>query len=133
MSLSGPSLGGRRMKASGRYGYAEEGESASAPRVCGFPPARLPHQGAVTAHPLGKSCMLRAFTERAVTVGLTRPQQIDIDAIEAYHGFLFRYRQPNSQKPLEKATIRNRLTAVKVLFRRKRSTNPAQLIICKLR
>ncbi|MET0116422.1 MAG: tyrosine-type recombinase/integrase [Sedimenticola sp.] len=66
----------------------------------------------------GKRSSLRAFIQWALSEGLKRPQQIGLEEIEAYQAYLFRYRQPYSEKPLEKATIRNRLTAVKVFFRR---------------
>ena len=66
----------------------------------------------------GKRGYLRAFTRWALCEGIKRPQQVDIEVIEAYQAYLFRYRQPHTNKPLEKATIRNRLTAVKVFIRR---------------
>ncbi|WKD51040.1 tyrosine-type recombinase/integrase [Microbulbifer spongiae] len=66
----------------------------------------------------GKRSSLNAFTQWALSERLKRPQQIGIEEIEAYQAYLFRHRQPFTQKPLQKPTIRNRLTAVKVLFRR---------------
>lgn len=66
----------------------------------------------------GKRSALMAFTQWAISEGLKRPQQVGLEEIEEYQAYLFRYRQPHSDKPLEKATIRNRLTAVKVFFRR---------------
>lgn len=66
----------------------------------------------------GKRSSLKAFTQWALSEDLKRPQQVGIDEIEAYQAYLSRYRQPISKQPLQKPTVRNRLTAVKVFFRR---------------
>lgn len=81
----------------------------------------------------GKRCALVAFAHWAIGESIRRPQQIDLDVVEAYRSYLFHYRQPGSRKPLEKATIRNRLTAVKVFFNRLHvrgvlKTNPLALM-----
>ena len=66
----------------------------------------------------GKRSALTAFNLWALTEKLKKPKQIKIEEIEAYRSYLFHFRQPHNDKPLVKATIRNRLTAVKVMFRR---------------
>ncbi|MCB1662671.1 MAG: tyrosine-type recombinase/integrase [Pseudomonadales bacterium] len=66
----------------------------------------------------GKCSALKAFARWALSEDLRRLQDIGLEEIEAYQAYLFRYRQPYNHKPLFKATIRNRLTAVKVMFHR---------------
>ena len=64
----------------------------------------------------GKRCALQFFLLWCAAEGLKRPQQIGLAEIEAYKAHLHQYRQPHSGRPLQKPTIRNRLTAVKMLF-----------------
>lgn len=66
----------------------------------------------------GKSSHLRRFVAWCSNEGVKRPQQVSMDVIEGYQADLFRYRQPHNQQPLEKATVRNHLTSIKMLFRR---------------
>lgn len=66
----------------------------------------------------GKKCSLQAFEVWCQSMGVSKIAQVDLEVIEAYRAHLARYRQPGNGKPLEKATIRNRLTAVKVFFQR---------------
>jgi len=63
-----------------------------------------------------KKCSLNAFVSWCLSEGIRRPQQVGLAEVEDYQAYLFRYRQPYTEKPLVKATIRNRLTHVKVLF-----------------
>lgn len=44
--------------------------------------------------------------------------EVTLEVLETYRAYLYRYRQPRSGKPLDIATRRNRLTAVKVFLRR---------------
>ena len=64
----------------------------------------------------GKRCALQFFLLWCATEGLKRPQQIGLAEVEAYKALVHKYRQPNNGSPLQKPTIRNRLTAVKMLF-----------------
>lgn len=64
----------------------------------------------------GKVCALNAFYSWCDSQEIKRPNQLSLDKIEVYEAFLYEFRQPNG-KPLCRATIRNRLTAVKMLMK----------------
>lgn len=70
----------------------------------------------------GKQSALKAFVEWCAGETVTLIDEIDLAVVEGYQAFLFQYRQPFNDRPLEKSTIRNRLTHVKrllaALFRR---------------
>lgn len=65
----------------------------------------------------GKACALNAFYNWCDSKGLKLSRHIGLDEVEAYEAYLFKYRQPRNVAPLCKATIRNRLTAVKMLLK----------------
>jgi integrase/recombinase XerD len=65
----------------------------------------------------GRTCTLNAFFSWCDNQGYSTVDQLGIDQVEEYEAYLARYRQPYNEKPLCKATIRNRLTAVKMMFK----------------
>jgi hypothetical protein len=48
----------------------------------------------------GKQCSLNAFVNWCISEGLLRPQQIALAEIEAYQAYLYKYRQPYTDKRL---------------------------------
>jgi len=64
-----------------------------------------------------KSC-LRFFVQWCERQGVTRARRVKPDHLEQYRLYVCRYHQPFNLRPLDMATQRNRLTAVKVFFRR---------------
>lgn len=65
-----------------------------------------------------KKSALRFFVEWCERQEITRASKVKPDHMEQYRLYLCRYRQPFNFRPLDIATQRNRLTAVKVFFRR---------------
>lgn len=65
----------------------------------------------------GKGFSLKAFSKWCVTEGIVSLSEVDLSALEQYRRYLFKLRQKNGN-PLELASIRNRLTAVKMCFKR---------------
>lgn len=70
----------------------------------------------------GKRYVLKGFISWCLTQGITKVHQVTIQVLEGYRKHLFQYRQPYSEKPLDIATQRNRLTDVIMYFRRLRKT-----------
>ena len=66
----------------------------------------------------GKHSHLRRFLSWCSHEGVTRCKEVTMEVIEAYQSHLYRYRKATDHSPLEKATIRNNLTSVRMLFRR---------------
>lgn len=66
----------------------------------------------------GKRSALKAFAAWCLSEGIRRPSRIAEADLEAYRRYLYGYRQPFTHKPLDIATQRNRLTAVKVFLGR---------------
>lgn len=65
----------------------------------------------------GKRSALNAFTGWCVGEDLRRANKVTEEALEGYRRFLHAYRRPFNRQPLDIATQRNRLTAVKVFMR----------------
>lgn len=65
----------------------------------------------------GKRSALSAFAAWCGAEGLRRASQLTEEALEGYRRYLHAYRQPYTRQPLDIATQRNRLTAVKVFLR----------------
>jgi integrase/recombinase XerD len=70
----------------------------------------------------GKRYVLKGFISWCLTQDITMVQQVTIQVLESYRKYLFQYRQPSSDKPLDISTQRNRLTDVIMYFRRLRKT-----------
>lgn len=70
----------------------------------------------------GKHYVLKWFIGWCASQGITAVGQVTIQVLEAYRKYLFQYRQPRTDKPLDIATQRNRLTDVVMYFRRLRKT-----------
>jgi len=66
----------------------------------------------------GKTSHLNKFLAWCLSQGVSKLSQIDLAVLEAYRRYLNQYRRPHSNKPLDKSSIRNCLTAVKVFFAR---------------
>ncbi len=64
-----------------------------------------------------KQSALSFFIAWCLANKIKSPQKIDLNALEAYLQSLMKYRQPYKNKPLEPASIRNRLTAVKMFLK----------------
>lgn len=65
-----------------------------------------------------KKSSLRLFIRWCEQRGITRASRVKVKHLEQYRIHLYRYRQPLNHRPLDIATQRNRLTTVKVFFRR---------------
>lgn len=79
----------------------------------------------------GKASSVGLFLRWCLTQDIRLPQDVSLQTFEAYRRYLHQYRQPFNGKPLDIATIRNRLTATKVFFKRLFyheiiETNPAE-------
>jgi len=77
-----------------------------------------------------KMCSLGFFLRWCEHNGLTHVGMVEPDHLERYRPHISRYLRPCNQKPLDIASQRNRLTTVKVFFRRLKkrgfiSTDPA--------
>lgn len=66
----------------------------------------------------GKQSNLNCFVRWCATKKLHKVYQIKFLFLEDYRRHLNKYRQPGTQKPLDIATIRNKLTIVKTFFDR---------------
>src|SRR5690606_1581615 len=81
----------------------------------------------------GKRSALRAFVRWCLGEGIQRPGQVTEVHLEGYRRYVHAYRQPFSRQPLDIATQRNRMTAVKEFYRRLRRcgvfrTDPAEML-----
>lgn len=66
----------------------------------------------------GKSYSVGYFISWCKTQQIVKPREVNKFTLEAYRSYLNVYRQPFNGRPLELATIRNRLTSVKTFLRR---------------
>lgn len=66
----------------------------------------------------GKASNVGLFLRWCLTQDIRKPEQVFLQTFEAYRRYLHKYRQPFNGKELDIATIRNRLTALKVFFKR---------------
>lgn len=66
----------------------------------------------------GKVSALKCFEVWCLSKGLKRPDQLDRHLLDAYLRYLRSYRQPSNQQPLDMATVRNKLTGVKIYLDR---------------
>lgn len=66
----------------------------------------------------GKASNVGLFLRWCFSQNIRLPEAVSLQTFEAYRRYLHQYRQPFNGKPLNIATIRNRLTATKVFFKR---------------
>lgn len=66
----------------------------------------------------GKASNVGLFLRWCLSQNIRLPEAVNLQTFESYRRYLHQYRQPFNGRPLDIATIRNRLTAVKVLFKR---------------
>ena len=70
----------------------------------------------------GKRYVLKGFIAWCLARNLRTVGRVRIQDLEEYRKYLFQYRQPHTDKPLDIATQRNQLTDVVMYFRRLRKT-----------
>lgn len=73
-------------------------------------------QSSATAY--SKLNLLKLFIQWCAGSGITRISDVDLDLLEAYRRYLYRYRKPRDNTPLELSTQRMRLMAVTGLLKR---------------
>jgi integrase/recombinase XerD len=70
----------------------------------------------------GKRYVLKGFIAWCLAKNIRMVGRVTIQDLEEYRKYLFQYRQPRTDKPLDIASQRNRLTDVVMYFRRLRKT-----------
>ena len=65
-----------------------------------------------------KDYLLGLFIQWCLLHGIRRVNQLDLDVLEAYRRYLFRYRKERGQEPLARSTQRMRLMAVTGILKR---------------
>ncbi|MDX3775549.1 tyrosine-type recombinase/integrase [Chromatiaceae bacterium AAb-1] len=66
---------------------------------------------------VSKEAALSLFQQWCEALGIISLEQVDVDLLDSYQQYLHQYRKARNGEPLCRATIRYRLTVVKVLIR----------------